>query len=102
VSGELGIARAPQLEDALGCAQADAALVMLDLPELALMHSSAAHLIEAATGRARRAAGRLVVARDPVEAERIFALVGLDRQPELVDHPPAPPLASVPDRGLRP
>jgi hypothetical protein len=55
----------------------------------------------AANGRARQAAGRLVVVRDPVEVERIFALVGLDRQPELVDHPPAAAPASVPD-GVKP
>jgi anti-anti-sigma factor len=99
VSGELGIARAPQPDDALGFVEADAALVMLDLRELQFMHSSGARLFEAANGRARQAAGRLVVVRDPVEVERIFALVALDRQPELVDHPPAAPPAPVPDRG---
>jgi anti-sigma B factor antagonist len=101
VSGELGVATVPPPDDALGCAQADAALVILDLRELEFMDSSGAHLIVAANGRARQAAGRLVVVRDPVEVERIFALVGLDRQPELVDHPPAPPPASVPD-GVKP
>jgi anti-anti-sigma factor len=82
VSGELDIARAPQPDDALGCALADAALLILDLRELEFMYSSGVHLIEVANGRARQAAGRLVVVRDPVEVERIFALVGLDRQPE--------------------
>jgi anti-anti-sigma regulatory factor len=70
VSGELDIARAPQL---------DAALVILDPRELELMHSSGAHLIEAANGRARQAAVRLVVVRDLVELEWISVLVGLDR-----------------------
>jgi hypothetical protein len=50
VSGELDIARAPQPDAALGFAQADSALVILDPRELELMHSSGAHLIEAATG----------------------------------------------------
>jgi anti-anti-sigma regulatory factor len=97
VSGELDIATAPQRDHPLGCAQADAALVILDLREPELVPSSGAHVIVAANGRARHAAGRLVVGRDPVQAGRIFARVGLDRQLELVDHPPAPPLARVLD-----
>jgi anti-anti-sigma factor len=59
VSGELDIARAPQLEDALGCAQADAALVMLDLRELEFMHSSPAHLVEAARATPSKWSGAL-------------------------------------------
>jgi anti-sigma B factor antagonist len=99
VSSELDIATAPQFDHALGCARADAAAVILDLRKLEFMHSSGAHLIVAADGRARQAAGRLVVVRDPVEVEPVFALVGLDRQLELGDHlsatPPAPVLDGV-------
>jgi anti-sigma B factor antagonist len=81
VSGELDIATAPQLDHALGCAQADdAALVILDLRELEFMDSSGAHLTVAASGSAHQAGDRLVVVRGPVQVERIFALVGLDRQ----------------------
>jgi anti-sigma B factor antagonist len=101
VSGELDIATAPQLEHALAGAQADAALVILDLRELEFMDSSGAHLTVAASGRARQASGRLVVVRGPVQVERIFGLVGLDRQLELVDHPPATPSAAVLD-GVQP
>lgn len=97
VSGELDIATAPQLDHGLAGAQADAALVILDLRELQFMDSSGANLIAAAGGRARQAGGRLVVVRGPVQVERIFALVGLDRQLELVDHPPATPSAPVLD-----
>jgi len=97
VSGELDIATAPQLDQALGCVQADAALVILDLRELEFIDSCGAHLIVAASGRARDAGGRLGVVRGPVQAERIFALVGVDRQLELVDHPPAPRSAPVLD-----
>jgi anti-sigma B factor antagonist len=71
--------------------------VILDLRELEFMDSSGAKLIVAASGRARQAGGRLVVVRGPVAVERIFALVGLDRQLELVDHPPATPSALVLD-----
>ena len=101
VSGELDIATAPQLDQALGCVQADAALVILDLRELEFMDSSGANLIAAASGRARQAGGRLVVVRGPVQVDRIFALVGLDRQLELVDHLPATPSAPLPD-GVQP
>jgi hypothetical protein len=51
VSGELEIATAPQLDHALGCAQADAALAILGLREPEFMHSSGAHPIVAANGR---------------------------------------------------
>jgi anti-anti-sigma factor len=97
VSGELDIATAPQLDHALAGAQADAALVILDLRELQFMDSSGANLIAAASGRARQARGRLLVVRGPVQVEQIFALVGLDRQLELLDHPPAAPSAPVLD-----
>jgi hypothetical protein len=56
-----------------------------------------AHLIVAANGRARQAAGRPVVGRDPVDVERLFALIGRSRQHELVDHSPAAPPAPVLD-----
>jgi anti-sigma B factor antagonist len=101
VSGELDIAAAPQLDHALGRAQADAALVILDLRQLEFMDSSGVHLIVAASGRARQGSGQLVVVRGPVQAERMFAFVGLDRQLELVDHPPATPSAPVLD-GVQP
>jgi anti-sigma B factor antagonist len=97
VSGELDIAAAPQLERALAGAQADAALVILDLRELQFMDSSGVHLILAASGRVRQAGGRLVVVRGPYQVERIFALVGLDCQLERVDHPPATLSAPVLD-----
>jgi len=101
VSGELDNATAPQLDHALGCAQADAALVILDLRELEFMDSSGVHLIVAASDRARQAGGRLAVVRGPGpgpgQVDRIFALVGLERQLKLVDHPPATPSAPVLD-----
>ena len=98
VSGELDIATAPQLAHTLGCAQADAALVILDLRELQFMDSSGANLIEAASGRARQASDRLVVVGGPVQVERIFALVGLDRQLEGRDRPRGGDRATAADR----
>jgi anti-anti-sigma regulatory factor len=93
VSVELDIARAPQ---------PDGAPVILDLRELEFMHSSGAHLIAAANSHARQAAGRLVVVRDPAEVERIFALVGLDRQPEPGRSSTSATTGFCPGPGLKP
>jgi hypothetical protein len=101
VSGQLEIATAQQVDHALGCAQADAALVIPGLRELGFTHSSGADRIAAASGRRHQAGGWVVGARGLVDVERLCALVGLDRQHELVDHPPATPPAPVPD-GVRP
>jgi hypothetical protein len=97
VSGELDIARAPQPDDALGCALADAALLMLDLGELEFMHSSGVHLIEVGNGRARQADWSSCAT--PSKWSGSSRLSALTANPSPVDHPPAPPPASVPDRG---
>jgi anti-anti-sigma regulatory factor len=97
VPGQLEIATTPRLDQALGCAQAEAAPVTFGLRELEFGDSSGADRIAAASGRVRQAGGWAVVARGLVDVERLCALVGLDRQQELVDHPPATPPARVPD-----
>lgn len=63
--------------------------------ELEFTDSHGAHLILAADRRIRRAGGRLVVVRGGAEVEWLFALIGLDRELELVDQPPAPARAPV-------
>jgi anti-anti-sigma factor len=90
VSGELDIATVPKLDRALRRAHSRAKLVILDLRELEFTDSSGAHLILTADRRIRRAGGRLVVVRGGAEVEWLFALIGLDRELELVDQPPAP------------
>jgi anti-sigma B factor antagonist len=87
VTGELDIAAVPQLDRALRRAAADCALVVLDLRELEFIDSSGAHLLLAADRRIRRAGGRLVVVRGGADVEWFFALIGLDRELELVDWP---------------
>jgi anti-sigma B factor antagonist len=89
LGGELDVATVSHLDDALRRAQADAPLVIVDLRELQFTDSGGAHLILAADRRARRAARRLVVVRGPADVERGFALMGIDRQLELVDQPEA-------------
>lgn len=102
VTGELDIAAVPQLDRALRRAAADCALVVLDLRELEFIDSSGAHLLLAADRRIRRAGGRLVVVRGGADVEWFFALIGLDRELELVDWPSVAATArgcdSMPDK----
>lgn len=88
VAGELDIATVPQLDQALRRAEAGAVLIALDLRALEFMDSTGAHLILAADCRIRRAGGRLVIVRGPAELDWFFALIGLDRERELVDQAP--------------
>ncbi len=78
----------PQLDQALRRAEAGAVLIVLDLRAREFMDSTGAHLILAADRRIRRAGGRLVIVRGPAELDWFFALIGLDRELELVDQVP--------------
>jgi anti-sigma B factor antagonist len=89
VAGELDMATVPELDLTLRHAQADARVVVLDLRELDFIDSSGAHLLLAAGRRAREAGGRLLVARGAAQIDRLFALLSIDRQLELVNQPPA-------------
>jgi anti-anti-sigma factor len=89
VTGELDIAAVPRVDRALRRAEADAALVVLDLRELEFIDASGAHLLLAADLRIRGAGGRLVVVRGGPEVKWILALIGIDRELEFVDWPAA-------------
>lgn len=89
LSGELDIATVPRVDPVLRRAQADAELVILDLRDLEFVDWSGMQLVLAADRRARRSDARLVVVRGPADVQWLFGLVGLDRQLELVDEPPA-------------
>lgn len=80
VAGELDIATAPQLDEALRRAQADAELVLLDLHALEFMDASGVHLLRAARRRAAEGGGRLVLGRLPAAAERLLELTDHDRR----------------------
>ncbi len=88
VAGELDMATVPALEAMLVQAQAEASLVVLDLRELKFIDSSGLQLVLAADRRARVAGRRLVVVRGRGQIERLFGLLGIDRELELVDQPP--------------
>jgi anti-anti-sigma factor len=88
VAGELDIATLPQLDDALRRAQADAAVVVVDVRKPELLDRCGAHLLPAADRRLRQAGGRLIVVRGHREVESFREPTGLDRELELVDQPP--------------
>jgi anti-sigma B factor antagonist len=88
VGGELDIATVPQLDAALRRAWASSDVIVVDLRELQFIDSSGAHLLLDANRRIRRSGGRLIVVRGRWEVDRLFVLLGLDRELELVDRPP--------------
>lgn len=89
ITGELDLATAPELDRELRRAQADAALVVLDLRRLAFADCSGARVVLAAERRARAAGDRFVVVRGPAEVDKLFALTGVAAELRLVDDPSA-------------
>jgi anti-sigma B factor antagonist len=88
VAGELDVARVAHLDCELRRAEAHAELVLVDLRALQFIDSSGARLLVAAHRRIRGAGGRMLVVRGPAEIDWFFALIGVDRELELVDWPP--------------
>jgi anti-anti-sigma factor len=85
VAGELDLATAPALEQALRGAELRARLVALDLRELTFMDSGGAHVIVHAGIRAQHAGRRLVVLRGPAQVDRFLELSGASEVLEIVD-----------------
>ena len=83
--GELDLATAPQLADALANAPDGAAVVILDLSGLTFMDSTGIRVILRAEQHARMHGAELVVVRPPDAVMRVLELVGLDEQLELVE-----------------
>jgi anti-anti-sigma factor len=77
VVGELDLATAPQLGQALGGAQRQARVVVLDLRELTFMDTSGVHLIIDAADDARQSGGRLMLVRPPPQIDRLLTLTGV-------------------------
>lgn len=87
VVGELNIKTVPELDRALRRAWASAKVIVLDLRELEFVDSSGAHLIFQADRRIRRSGGRLITVRGGPHIDAFFALIGLNRLLEVVEHP---------------
>jgi anti-anti-sigma factor len=88
VLGELDLATAPALEDALTQAGADARLVVLDLRGLSFLDSTGLRTVLQADARARSDGHDLLVVRGPQAVHRVFTLAGVDGVVPLVDAPP--------------
>jgi anti-sigma B factor antagonist len=93
VAGELDIATTPRLESTLRELHSQALLVVLDLREVEFVDSSGVHAIVDASVRARRAARRLVVVRNPATVDRVFTLTESFHEVDIGDlHPAEPPV----------
>jgi anti-sigma B factor antagonist len=88
-SGELDIATAPQLADALSEAARGSAAVILDVRELTFMDSSCLHAILIARARLNDADCRLALVRGCHEIQRIFAVTGTEHALEFASAPDA-------------
>ncbi len=89
VADELDLATAGELEHALRRASADAELVVLGVGALKFMGASGVHVILAPHRRAPETGARLAVVRCSAHVERLFELVGVERELNLLDQTPA-------------
>ena len=88
LNGELDIAAAPRIEDALREAEEQGpATVVLDLSELVFMDSTGLRTILAADARAKEAGRRLVVVQGDENIQRIFEVTRLHERVEIVEDP---------------
>jgi anti-sigma B factor antagonist len=85
VAGELDVATAPSLNEALAQAEAgDARVIVVDLADVSFIDSTGLHAILAAHARSQRNGNRLCLARCSEPVERLFELTGArDRLPFL-------------------
>ncbi len=84
--GELDLATAPQVEEALAGAEGDApGLIVLDLSKLSFLDSSGLRTIVAADARARDVGRRLAVVKGPEAVQRVFTITGLEDRLDLVE-----------------
>ena len=98
LSGELDLATAPQLADALAQAGRDSVAVILDLSELTFMDSSGLHVILNARASLAEAGSRLVLLRGGHQVHRIFELTGVADHLEFVSSRDTKRLVAVQSR----
>ena len=92
VTGELDLATAPILAQALSQAEERTQRVVLDMRELTFMDSSGVHVILEASHRATTAGRGLVLVRGPAQVDRVLDLTRAADSLEIVDlHPVEPP-----------
>ena len=86
--GEYDIAAEPRLASLLDRCTAGAALVIVDLSAVEFLSCEALHRLLTASWHTRAMGGRFVVVRGQASVQRLFDLVGVDLDLEIVDAPP--------------
>jgi anti-anti-sigma factor len=90
LTGELDIASAPQVEEALARVEAGKpGLILVDLRGLEFMDSTGLRTLVGADARAREDGRRLAIVRGPEQVDRIFTVTRLNERLEIVDEPGA-------------
>lgn len=96
LAGELDLASAPELTQALAQAEDRARRVVLDLRQLTFMDTSGVHVILAASVRATWAGRQLVLVRPRSQVDRLLALSGARDRLDIVDlNPEEPPVQAL-------
>lgn len=79
LKGELDLATAGQVEEALaGAETGDATAIVLDLSGLTFMDSTGVRLMLSAHARSRSHCNRLSLVRGPASVQRVFELCGVE------------------------
>jgi anti-anti-sigma factor len=76
VAGDLDLAAAPRLMEALRDLEQEACLVVLDLREITFLDAAGVHAIVDASIRARRDGRRLLLVGASAQVQRVFVLTG--------------------------
>jgi anti-anti-sigma factor len=88
VAGELDLAAAPRLMEALRDLEQEARLIVLDLRELSFLDAAGVHAIVDASIGARRDGRRLLLVGAPAGVQRVFALTGTSHKVEIGEWAP--------------
>jgi anti-anti-sigma factor len=83
VAGDLDLAAAPRLIEALHDLEQEACLIVLDLGETTFLDVAGVHVIVDASIGARRAGHRLLLMGASAGVQRVLALTGASRQVEV-------------------
>lgn len=96
LTGELDVATADQLDEALQGVEKEASILVLDLGELSFIDSSGLRVLVRSNRRLEAAGSRLVVGAASDAVERALAISGLNRVLNGVEGPPREPRARKP------
>jgi anti-sigma B factor antagonist len=105
MEGELDIAAAPLLKDALREVDASTRRVILDLRAVTFVDSLGLRALVEAQDACREGGREMAVVRGPAEVENVFSVTGMERHLCLVGHPAeavAAPAAGEPEPGAHP